>query len=165
MKTASKLTSELLKQRKAAVLRRWQDLVFETYAPDTAAVLKTGGDRFDNPVSYTVSCNLQLILDGLVERKHVETLFPCLEEIIKIRAVQEFTPETAVCFMPILKKALMLETGLEAEVELAGRIDRLSAACLVIYQECRNRIERIRTNEKIKAARSMSRFMSLPGEE
>lgn len=165
MKTAAKLSSELLEQRKAAVLRKWQNLVFDTYAPDTAAILKSGGDRFANPVSYNISNNLELILDGLTDGRPEETLFPYLEEIIRIRAVQELTPETAVCFMSLLKTAFIAETGVEADDDLADRIERLSASCPDIYRKCRDRIELIKIREKAKTARYLTRLISLQENE
>ena len=158
---SAKSPSVLLKQKKAAVLRCWTDLVFETYASDTAAILKAGGDRFANPVSYNVSCNLEKIVDGLIEGKKAETLFSCLEEIIRVRAVQEFTPEEAVCFMPLLKKALLSEAGIEAGGQLKDNIDHLVAACPNIYRDCRNRIDRIRANEKMKMQLNMARLSGL----
>lgn len=150
---------------KATVLRKWIDLVFDTYPPDTAAVLKSRGDRFANPVSYTIVSNLGKILDGLLDGVELETLFPCLEEIIKIRAVQDFTPEAAVCFMSLLKQAIISEPGFKIADGMNVKIDRLSVSCIDIYNDCRNRIEIIRAREKEKSAINLQRMMGVLKEE
>lgn len=146
---------------KATVLRKWIDLVFDTYPPDTAAVLKSRGDRFANPVSYTIVSNLGKILDGLLDGVEVETLFPCLEEIIKIRAVQNFTPETAVCFMPLLKQAIGSESDFKVTEGMNVKIEKLSVACVNIYNDCRKKIEIIQAREKEKSAINLQRMMGV----
>jgi hypothetical protein len=153
-----------LENRRAAVLDRWVGLVFDTYPPDTAMILKAGGDRFGNPVNYCVSCNLGSILDALISGSEPETLFSNLEEIIKVRAVQDFTPTAAVSFMALLKQALASELDRNydsdpAMKELDQKIDLLSNACSVIYADCRQRIARIRDNEQKKMALNVARMM------
>jgi hypothetical protein len=158
---------KLLEQKKAAILRRWTGLVFDTYPHDTAMILKSEGDRFANPVGYCVQHNLAMVLDGLISGDKVETLFPNLEEIIKVRAVQNFTPEAAVSFMHLLTKAISSEVGSynkhgKPDPEMKGleeRIDLLSNACSVIYADCRLRIDRIKASEQTKAAINMSRML------
>jgi hypothetical protein len=158
---------KLLEQRKAAVLHRWAGLVFGTYPHDTAMILKAEGDRFANPVGYCVQYNLGMVLDGLVSGDGLETLFPYLEEIIKVRAVQNFTPEAAVSFMALLKKALASEVNpgnksaesIQEMIGLDERIDHLSNACSNIYADCKLRIDRIRFSEQKKMAVNMSRLM------
>ena len=154
--------TKLLKQRKAAVLRRWTGLVFDTYPSDSAVILKSEGDRFANPVGYCVQHNLGVVLDGLASDAGLETLFPNLEEVIKVRAVQDFTPEVAVSFMVLLKKAIASELGRDRVGELKQleeKIDVLSNACSSIYADCRMRIDRIKANERRKDAINMSRMM------
>jgi len=160
-----------LVQRKASILRRWAGLVFETYPPDTAIVLKAGGDRFANPVCYAVIHNLEMILDGLFTGKEMETLFPYLREILKIRAVQDFTPSGAVSFMALLKKAMNSETGPGAKskqlkremMEFEQEIDVLSAACSDIYLECRHKIGQIKAGEQKKMAANMAGLQERSG--
>jgi hypothetical protein len=171
VKGANISSKMLLEKRKAAVLQRWIGLVFDTYPPDTAMVLKAGGDRFTNPVNYAVTHNLEMVLDGLVLGKEAETLFPYLEEIIKIRAVQDLTPDNAVSFMSLLKRAIISETGRGGKTGQPGqeledierRIDLLADACSNIYLDCKGRIERIKSDEQGRMAMNMSRMLERSG--
>lgn len=159
----------LIVKEKTSILRRWIGLVFDTYPADTAMILKSGGDRFSNPVSYNVSYNLEMILEGLICGKDQETLFSYLEDIIKIRAVQDFTPVTATSFMSLLKQAVEVEIGsryrsqqfAEEREELEKKVDSLSDACTGIYSDCKSRIERIKVNEQRKTANNISRLQSI----
>ena len=167
VKEADLSLSGLMAKQKASILHRWTGLVFETYQPDTATMLKARGDRFANPVSYNVSYNLGMVLDGLISGQEAGTLFPYLEDVIKVRAVQDFTPESATSFMVLLKKAIASEVNAgkgaplfkQDLAVLEKRIDLLSDACSDIYTECRRRIENIKAGEKRKAAANMSRLM------
>jgi hypothetical protein len=167
LKEAGPSLAALLAKDKTSILHRWAGLVFDTYPADTANVLKAGGDRFANPVAYAVTSNLEMVLDGLIAGKEVEALFPCLEEILKIRAVQDFTPDGATSFMAFLKQSIEFEVkpgrkpeGYDADrTELEGKINQLCNACANIYGECRRRINSIKSDEKRRTALNMARLM------
>ena len=73
---------ELLTRNKSKILQRWLDLVLDTYPPETARFLKDEKDRFANPVAFTVKCNLELLLDDLLNNSSEKTVMSHLEEII-----------------------------------------------------------------------------------
>ena len=70
--------AQSLIRKKAAILNRWVNMVFDTYPGDTAAFLKGERDRFTNPVGYATKINLEKILDGLLAGADVESLSACL---------------------------------------------------------------------------------------
>jgi len=138
--------------KKAAVLRKWAAAVFDTYPGDTAAFLQSEKDRFANPVGYATTINLEKILDGLLAGPDIQSLSPCLEDIIKIRAVQDFSPSQAVSFPLLLKKVIIDEIKFEQVpagdwIEFESKIDALALLAFDIYSHCREQINHIKLNE------------------
>ena len=72
-----------------------------------------------------------------------------LGEIIRLRAVQDFTPGQAVGFLaelkPVLRKAL---SDAEALAVLNRRIDEAEVVAFKLLRECRERIDRIKEGER-----------------
>ncbi len=138
--------------KKAAILRKWTAAVCDTYPGDTAAFLRSEKDRFANPVGHAVTINFEKILDGLLAGLDIQSLAPYLEDIIKIRAVQDFTPSQAVSFPILLKKVIIDEIKIEQVlagdwIEFESKIDELSLLAFDIYSLCREQINRIKLNE------------------
>ena len=138
--------------KKTAILRKWAAAVFNTYPGDTAAFLQSEKDRFANPVGYATTISLETILDGLLAGPDIQSISPCLEDIIKIRAVQDFTPSQAVSFPLLLKEVIINEIKIEQVpagdwIEFESKIDALSQLAFDIYSRCREQINRIKLNE------------------
>jgi hypothetical protein len=152
---------ELLAANKSRILRKWLDLVFDTYPAETARFLKDEKDRFANPVAYTVRCNLELLLDDMINKTRDETVLPHIEEIVRIRAVQDFSPSQAVAFVGLVKGPIIDEMKRQAAtkemylewIQFEGVIDGLSAIALNAYSACRDSINQIRVKE-LKAENS-----------
>jgi hypothetical protein len=84
-----------------------------------------------------------------------QTINSYLDPIIRIRAVQNFSPSQATAFILSLKKAL--RTNLTKELrdirnlkglfELESKIDQLSLMAFDIYMQCREKIYQLSANE------------------
>jgi len=80
---------------------------------------------------------------------------PFLDEIIRVRAVQDFTPAQAVAFIYLLKQACrdvlwkeVSENGRFTELfELESRIDVLGLISLDIYCKCREKLFQLRIDQ------------------
>jgi len=146
---------ELLTTNKSKILQRWLDLVLDTYPPETARFLKDEKDRFANPVAFTVKCNLELLLDDLLNNSAEKSTLLHIEEIIKIRAVQDFSPCQAVSFVWLLKEAILGELKVQIKtkemcfelMKLESEIDKLSGVAFNVYSTCKNLIYQIRIKE------------------
>jgi len=146
---------ELLTRNKSKILQRWLDLVLDTYPPETARFLKDEKDRFANPVAFTVKCNLELLLDDLLNNSSEKTVMSHLEEIIKIRAVQDFTPSQAVSFVWLAKEAIYNELKVQLKTKeiyselqkLESEIDKFSGVAFNLYSTCKDSICQIRIKE------------------
>ena len=75
--------------------------------------------------------------------------------MVRVRAVQEFTPSEALAFLFELKSVIRgvvgeadgVALGQEELGEIDGRVDQLALLAMDIYIECRERIFEIRVNE------------------
>ena len=94
---------KILAKHKAAIAKKWFILAAQTYAADTAKFLQSKKDPFANPVGNTMMTGLDGILDQLIYTMDPKTLHPHLDSIIRIRAVQDFTPAQATAFILSLK--------------------------------------------------------------
>ena len=153
----------LLLQDKAPILERWFHLILETYPAGTSKSLKREKDRFVNPVGHTISREIEALYEGLVRGINTGELSSSLNNIIRIRSVQDFSPSQAIGFIFLLKKAIreVLESGiqekqvLEEWMEFQSRIDQLALLAFDIYMECREKICEIRIKEA-RADREMA---------
>jgi hypothetical protein len=152
------MLKEILIQKKSSILSNWIELIFDSYADETSKFLKTQKNQFSNPVGYTISFNAERIFDELVSNQNLEDIKSYLEEIIKIRAIQEYTPSQAVSFVLDLKRIVRLKLNAdidnpEIRIELGNFeliLDNIILLAFDIYQSCREKLYQIRVNE-IKA--------------
>ncbi len=79
--------------------------IFDTYPADTSRFLKGEKDMFANPVGHTITANAEYILEGLIKGADAASLSAYLEQIIRIRAVQDFTPAAGSVFHEQLKNS------------------------------------------------------------
>lgn len=149
--------SFLLSERKPVIVKKWFDLILETYPSDTAIFLKGRKDRFDNPVGHTTFEGIEGIFEELLQGKDSGSISAFLDDIIRIRAIQDFSPSQAVSFMFLLKKVIREELANEISKHqmyeelfvLESRIDELISISFNIYMKYREKIYKMRANELI----------------
>ena len=147
--------NNLLAQRKTAIIKNWFTLAVETYPPDTASFLKKQKDPFANPVGRTISQGLEALFNELLKEMDHETIISFLDPIIRIRAIQNFSPAQAVSFIFLLKKAIRenikkeaLEEQLFNELLLfESKIDQLVMIAFNLYMQCKEKIYDLKANE------------------
>ena len=161
---------KLLLQNKTAILKRWFDLILETYPADTATLMRKEQNQFRNPVGATISREIETLFKQLCEGVQNGECRTSLDAILKIRSVQDFSPSKAVEFIFQLKKAMeetlkseiCREQNIEAWRALQSRIDALALQAFDIYMDCREKICEIRVHqaraEKEMAFRMMERM-------
>ena len=146
---------DLLLERRSAIIKKWRDAIIKTYPEDTQRFLKKEKDRFSNPVGYTIGHEIETLYDEIVKGGESDRISPCLDNMIRIRAVQDFRPSQAVGFVLHLKSiireelaASLTENGLSGELlPLENRIDDIALLAFDIYSQRRQKICEIRVNE------------------
>lgn len=145
----------LLEEKKATILQRWFDAIMETYPTDTSGFLKEQKDRFRNPVGHTFTQGIDKIVEALIKGNGFTEELPFLDDIIRVRAIQDFTPAQAMNFVFSLKKVVREE--LEKEIrqsqlyeellKFESEIDELALYAFNIYVKCREQLYELRTDE------------------
>jgi len=165
------MLKELLEKKKAAILDRWFRLILETYPGDTSQFLKQEKDPFVNPVGATVSREINLLYDELLKEMDSEKVSVALDNIIRIRCVQDFSASRAVLFIHHLKRAIKEELAGELQgdpmfrewLTFESNIDHLSLLAFDIYMKCREKIYEIRLHEMKDQKDSAFRLMARSG--
>ena len=146
---------QILQARRNAIAQRWLDGALQTYPKDSAALFAREKDPFANPVGHSLREGIQGILDDLLGGRDVEQSSERLRDMMKIRAVQQFTASQAVGFVFLVKEAVRAELG-EAAAEpqlsqeltkLESQIDRIALAAFDCYVACRQQVYELRVNE------------------
>lgn len=144
---------ELLINHKKDIFERWYNLVVATYPEETAKFLKSQQDQFANPVGSTFRSSMMGILDGLISGKAPEELAGLVDDMMHIRAVQDFVPSRAVAVFLLFKEAvghLIAQKHIDASVavmELSSLVDRLQLIAFDTYMKCREKLWEIKYNE------------------
>jgi hypothetical protein len=147
---------ELLNAKNKAIAGRWFDQILATYPEESVRFFKGTKDPFHNPVGSTISREIKAIFDelstGELDRGRVS---PLIDRIVRIRAIQDYTPSQAVSFVlrlkPVVRQVLakeLTESGLAKElIEFEARVDDLALLAFDIYVSCREKIFELKARE------------------
>jgi hypothetical protein len=143
----------LLKEKRSVIARTWAGYALNSYPDEAARLMKREKDRFQNPVGNRTSEAIVGLFDKLLDGGDLSDE---LDEIVRIRAVQDFSPSQALAFVYELKRAVTEELGAEvAEKGLWQELWRLDAAidgmalqAFDAYMGCRERVFQLRANEQ-----------------
>ena len=158
----------LLVKKKKAILQKWFDRVLGTYPIDMQGFFRRQSEPFVNPVGSTMLASLEGLFAELLKKEDYGRVRSFLEDILRIRSIQDFSPSQAVVFLPLLKGVLKDEIGDEVRqnrlygewLELESRIDEFLLLAFDIYMECREKVFQLKTQE----LRSRVAFPSLRSE-
>lgn len=148
--------SKLLKQEQDAILSQWLRMILETYNPETASRLLKEKNQFFNPVGHTLREGLEGVYGELAGELRPEKMRTYLELIIRVRAVQEFSPAQAIAFVFLLKNIIREKSKKEAWtnlisqddlVEFEQKIDEMALLAFNVYSDCREKLYELRVNE------------------
>ncbi len=147
--------NRLLEAKKTFILKKWFEQIMNSYAPDTAMFFKMQKDAFANPVGATTRSVLKELFDAILEKKDADAISTIVDPLIRIRAVQNFSPSQAVGFIFILKQTI--RDVLENEINdillndifsFENEIDKAALIGFNTFMTCREKIYNLRTNEE-----------------
>ncbi len=147
--------AELLARKKKVILEQCVSLTLQAYPRESVRFLREEKDPFANPIGHTLRRELERIFDGLVSPGDAKELEAALDAIIRVQAVQEFSPSEALAFLPVLKRSIREHLSdperapaLSADLlQLESRLDNLLFRAFDIYVKCREKISEIRLKE------------------
>lgn len=146
----------ILAEKKQEIVREWIRKTMEAYPAESLAVLNRNKDRFANPLSHTISENIDLLFTEFLAGIDPDKIAPILDTIIQIRAVQDMLPSKAISFILDLKGVVRETVKKEAKKEksivqelltIDQRIDQLALFAFDIYVSRREKLYQIQANE------------------
>ncbi len=149
------MLNELLLQEKSAILENWIKSIIRSYPAQSAVFLKQQSDRFRNPVGFTIEAETEKVLTELLTTGDEAIMAAGLDNIVRIRSVQDFSAAEAIEFVfglkAVIHEALADKGGSAASLSewraLEERIDRLALQAFDIFMKCRERMYDIKVND------------------
>lgn len=150
------MLERFLGERKAGILDAWRERIAGTYPDETARRLLNGGDPFSNPGAFAISKGAEGMLDWVLARDgDAAGADAAVEDLVRIRAIQEFAPSEAVGFVFALKDVLRREmadalaggAGVSEWLRIESRIDALALAAFDAHARCRDEVSNLRVED------------------
>lgn len=148
------------------ILETWLKAMWQHYPPETVRIFQREKDPFANPVGHNLRTGMEGILDWLEQEKKVTDVSVSLDKIVRIWAVQDFTPSQAVSFLislkhivrDLMKKHDPDQGHLEANWQAwDAQVDHLLLMAMDIYTGCRENLYQIKIEEANKRVFSLLR--------
>ncbi len=147
---------DLLSERKEELTDRWRELVLMSYPPEAVAFLRKEKDGFRNPVGATIRQAIGELTAALVAGPGAAATAAAapLDALVRMRAVQGFSPAQTVGFVLLFRRALsdvlgddLATVGARELLELDGRLDAMALQAWERYAASRDKISEIRARE------------------
>ncbi len=149
-------------EQRQAVVHKWLACTLRTYPEQTARFLLQTQDPFRNPAGRVFRECLPALFEELAGAFDAGRIRSILDEIVHLRAVQDFTPSQAVGFLFPLKAILREEVD-SRDSSLAVLDERIDEAALLafdLYMRCRAQIQEIKANEARRRVHVVERTAS-----
>jgi len=144
-----------LARKRDAIVRAWLAETLRSYAEHTARFLSQDTDPFRNPAGHTLSQGLPALYDALLGGMDAVGIAPLLDPIVRMRAVQDFSPSQAIAFVFLLKPVIRAVLKDDAQpispadglAAVETRIDAMALLAFDLFVQCREQISEIRAGE------------------
>ncbi|MBD3258860.1 hypothetical protein GF377_10530 [candidate division GN15 bacterium] len=149
------MLAKLLEEQRTEILQQWVELILRAYPQDSAGFLRKEHDQFRNPVGHTISTDAEVLLAALIDDIDDDRLTKALDEIVRIRTVQDLSPAQAISFIFLLKTTVrevlaeqITQPAVFAELlEFESRVDGLALQAFNNYMQCKEAVYEIRARE------------------
>ena len=128
------------------LVEQWFVQTLESYPHLASPFLASEKDPFRNPVGNALRSGMAILLQELRGNMDAANIAPALDKIVRIRAVQDFTPSEAVGFV-FLVRSILLGTNPPRPAMIEAHIDQLALMAFDQYMKCREQIAEVRANE------------------
>lgn len=141
----------LLLEKRDHLVDKWFDHIAGLYPNQTAIFLKNNRGQFSNPVGHSLKTGLDTILKEIANGFNEDNIKKSLDDIIRIRAIQDFTPSEAVSFLLFFKNIVYKELGNKIDYEefksFEEVMDKITLYAFDIYMKCREDLCNVRVKE------------------
>jgi len=140
----------LLSDKRPRIIKRWQDAIITSYPKDSQGFFKRTKSQFANPVGCIITKEIETLYDEVIKGDSPDKISSSLDTIIRVRAVQDFSPSQAVAFVLQLKDIIRQELGNGHSPDMDAldrRVDEVLLMAFDVYSKCRRQIYEIRVRE------------------
>jgi hypothetical protein len=149
------MIGDLLKEEADTIVERWGHAVLSSYPSDAAILFRKQQDPFANPIGASVRKGTRGTFQAILNGMDTEELRSHLDTMIRVRAVQDFTPSQALSFVFALRSIVRevipeLDANprlQEERTELDQIIDRVALVAFEVYAACREELMALRVTE------------------
>ena len=145
----------LLSDRKKDILKKWQKEIFQLYPAESIRFLTSESNQFANPVGHSIIEHTENLFSELLAEGDIshEKIGPVLDEMLRIRAIHDFTPSEALRYLLFLKDVISQELNEISEagnnfyteiISFYSRIDEIILIAFDIYSKCREKLYEIK---------------------
>jgi hypothetical protein len=144
---------EALKSQEDKILALWTERTLDSYT--SSGFFKKSLDRFANPVGMNIREGLAQLFRLIAAGADPQEFAGPINQVVRIRAVQEFTPAQAVA--PVLELKWVVRQIFSADTECRELlpqlapfdcdVDRAALKAFDLYMECRDRLHKARIRE------------------
>ncbi len=145
--------TEALAERKEAILSVWIERTLDSYS--SADFFKKSKDPFSNPVGSNIAAGLRSLYALFLNEAPLDDFIKPLDQVVRIRAVQDFAPSQAV--VPFLELKWIIRQIFSKEKAcqpLLGQLDQLDCTiekvalmAFDMYMQCREQLYQNRIRE------------------
>jgi hypothetical protein len=144
-----------LEENRDKLIDKWVKFALSTYPSKSEAFFTKQSDPFLNPVGNVLRNGLRDIFDELLKDKASEDLPLHVDAIVRVRAVQDFSPSGAVRIFWKLKDIVEEVIDIDSVPEEARwevkeflrRVDDLCFLAFDIFMKCREKLWELKTKE------------------
>jgi len=148
---------KLIAEKRPLIVGRWREILLDAYPSQSSARYASEKDPFANPVGHAIEKGAASLFDSVFGEEKVEKLSPFLDDIIRLRAIQDSSPAEALSFIFRMKQVLRefsREIARDGDRDILfkllsfeSRLDTQALHCFNAYSKCREKIYELRVNE------------------
>lgn len=146
---------KFLADNQHSLCAQWAEAIIKTYPEEGAKFFSGSSNQFANPVGNTFRSNVERIYKILMSDADICECSVDLDGILRIRAVQGFTPSVALCFIPAIKEIVHRQLGKSIPADQVDalmhdwniRVDRLTMIGFDLYMNCRELLWKQKANQ------------------
>lgn len=153
----------IINKNKQEFIEKWYTLIMESYPKGAGSFFIEWKDQFSNPVGHAIHSEISLLFDSIIN-DDFQQISDSLANILRIRAVQDFTPSQALSFIFQFKEIAMhylkkSNSDISDFIELDGMIDKVLGVGINIFVGLKEQLFEIKSNEvKKRFSRAVDRL-------
>lgn len=157
---------KFLSENKETIIDEWFKFIINSYPNESGKFLIKKTEKITNPIGYMIAKGIEDVFDGLFIEKSELKVEAGLDELIKLRAVQEFSASQAIGFIFQLKSIVrMICKKTKSDVkdsvllEVDSIVDDLILKAFDMFMSTRERLYEIKSNEvKLRTSKMIERL-------